>query len=238
MELIDALRTTGAIREFTDELVDDATLARVLDNARFAPSGGNVQGWRLVVVQDPEARRRLRDLYLPGWYDYLAITMAGLRPWSPVTDREAEARAVEGAGDQAAQAAAGRGGFAERLDEAPVLLALFADLAALAAVDRDSLRYTFAGGASIYPFAWSILLAARDEGLGGVITTMAIREEEGVKALLGASDPLALAAVIALGHPVHQPRRLRRAPVASFATVDTVDGPAFGADPATTADGS
>ena len=48
-----------------------------------------------------------------------------------------------------------------------------ADLTALAAVDRDLDRYTFAGGASIYPFAWNLLLAARAEGLGGVITTMA-----------------------------------------------------------------
>jgi nitroreductase len=72
------------------------------------------------------------------------------------------------------------------------------------------------------------LLAARNEGLGGVITTMCIRQENAVKALLGASETLALAAVIALGHPVKQPRRLSRAPVESFATVDRVDGPAFG----------
>jgi hypothetical protein len=50
----------------------------------------------------------------------------------------------------------------------PALLALFADLSMLAAVDRDADRYTFAGGASIYPFAWNVLLAARDEVLGGV----------------------------------------------------------------------
>ena len=79
-----------------------------------------------------------------------------------------------------------------------MLLALFADLSALAAVDRDLDRYSFAGGASIYPFAWNVLLAARAEGLGGVITTMLIREEGAVKELLGAPDPLALAAVIAL----------------------------------------
>ena len=109
-----------------------------------------------------------------------------------------------------------------------MLLALFADLTRLAAVDRDLDRYTFAGGASIYPFAWSVLLAAREEGLGGVVTTMAIRREDEVRALFGAPDHLALAAVIALGHPVRQPRRLSRGPVAGFATVDRLDGPAFG----------
>ena len=59
----------------------------------------------------------------------------------------------------------------------PVLLVVLADLRALAAVDRDGDRYTFAGGASVYPFAWNVLLSARAEGLGGVVTTMAIRHE-------------------------------------------------------------
>jgi nitroreductase len=222
MELNDALRSTGAVRDFTDQSVDDAVLARVLDTARFAPSGGNAQAWRIVVIKDPERRRRLRDSYLAGSRDYLALSVAGLRPWAPTNDRDAEARAL------AAENPAAPAGFAERFDEAPVLLALFADLSLLAAVDRDADRYTFAGGASIYPFAWSILLAAHDEGLGGVITTIAIREEERVKALLSAPDPLALAAVIALGYPVRRPRRLRRQPVASFASVDSIDGPIFG----------
>ena len=97
----------------------------------------------------------------------------------------------------------------------------------LAAVDRDSDRYSFCGGASVYPFAWNLMLAARGEGLGGVMTTMCIRHEDEVKALLGAPEQHALAAVIALGHPVHQPTRLTRGPVEGFATVDSVDGPAF-----------
>jgi nitroreductase len=231
MELIDVLRTTAAIRDFTAEPVPDDVLWRVLDTARFAPSGGNVQGWRVVVVKDLDTRRALRDLYLPGWYDYLALNLAGLRPWSPLNDREAEARALPGADDLASQAASGPGGFAEHLDEVPVLLALFTDLGALAAVDRDHARYSFAGGASVYPFAWNLLLAARQEGLGGVITTMAIRREDEVKALLGAPDGFALAALIALGHPESQPRRLRRSDVDEFTTVDQVGGEPFSPTP-------
>ena len=246
MDLIDTLRSTGAVREFTDQPVDDAAVARILDTARFAPSGANAQAWRVVLVKDPAVRTRLRDLYLPGWADYLTMSAAGLRPWAPVNDPRAEAAALAVASEQAAalavaseqaaasavaseQAAASAvaGGLAAHLDEAPVLLALFADLSALAAVDRDLDRYSFAGGASIYPFAWNVLLAARAEGLGGVITTMLIREEGAVKELLGAPDPLALAAVIALGHPVHQPRRLQRRPVPAFTTVDRVDGTPF-----------
>ncbi len=227
MDLHEALTTTGAVRDFTDEPVRDEVLFRILETARFGPSGGNRQGWRVVVVESPETRRALRDLYLPGWYRYLALAGAGLTPWAPITDRDAERRALEGADAIAARAAAGPGGFAEHLDEAPVLLAVLADLRVLAAVDRDLDRYTFCGGASVYPFVWNLLLAAREEGLGGVMTTMAIHDEAAVKDLLGAPDELALAAVVALGHPVHQPSRLTRAEVADFTTVDRVGGDPF-----------
>ena len=225
MELIDALRTTGAVRAFTDEPVPDEVVHRLLDTARFAPNGGNRQAWKVVVVRDPDRKRAVRDAYLPGWYQYLAMAAAGLTPWAPVTDLEAERSALAGAGEQAAAAATGPGGFAEHLDEVPVLLVLLADLRRLAAVDRDFDRYTLAGGASIYPFAWSILLAARAEGLAGVMTTMATRHEPEVLAALGVPEHFALAAVLAVGRPVHQPTRLRREPVASFATVDAFDGP-------------
>jgi len=225
VELIDALRTTGAVRAFTDEPVPDEVVHRLLDTARFAPNGGNRQAWKVVVVRDPDRKRAVRDAYLPGWYQYLAMAAAGLTPWAPVTDLEAERSALAGAGEQAAAAAAGPGGFAEHLDEVPVLLVLLADLRRLAAVDRGFDRYTLAGGASIYPFAWSILLAARAEGLAGVMTTMATRHEPEVLAALGVPEHFALAAVLAVGRPVHQPTRLRREPVASFATVDAFDGP-------------
>lgn len=222
MDLIEALRTTGAVRQFTDEPVPDEVVARVLDNARFGPSGGNRQAWHVVLVKDPAIRRTLRDLYLPGWFEYLAMGAAGLRPWAPGNDPAAEDAAVASAPAELRTAAAQ--GFAAELDQAPVLLAVFAHLPALAAVDRDYQRYSFAGGASIYPFAWNVLLAARAEGLGGVLTTMLIREEDAVRDLLGAPDGWALATVIVLGHPVVQPRRLRRRVVPEFVTIDRFDG--------------
>jgi len=224
MDLSDTLRTTGAVRAFHPDPVDDATLHRLLDTARFAPSGGNRQGWRVIVVKDPEKRRELRDLYLKGWYEYLAQGAAGLVAWAPVTDREAEAEAITHAPEFARAAAAAPPGFAESLDTAPALLLLLADLSALAAIDRDSPRYTFAGGASIYPFAWSLLLAARTEELAGVMTTVAIREEPGVRALFDVPETSAVAALIVLGRPVATPRRLRRHPVEDFAWIDGYGG--------------
>ena len=94
MDLIETLRSTGAVRDFLPDPIADAVLYRILDTARFAPSGGNRQGWRVIVVKDQEKRRALRDLYLTGWYEYLAMSGAGLVPWAPVTDRVAEAEAA------------------------------------------------------------------------------------------------------------------------------------------------
>jgi nitroreductase len=101
---------------------------------------------------------------------------------------------------------------------------LVADLRFLAALDKDAVRYTLVGGASIYPFAWSILLAARDVGLGGVLTTMVVRREDDVRELFGLEPHHCVAGVIALGRPTFQPTKLRRNAVEQFATLDALDG--------------
>lgn len=223
LDLVDTLRSTGAARRFHPDPVADEVLARLLDTARFAPSGGNRQGWRVIVVKDAATRAMLRDIYLSGWYEYLAIVSSGLVPWAPVTDRVAEAAAIADA-PRLAEAGAAAPGFAEGLDTAPALLLVLADLSALAAVDRDLPRYTLAGGASVYPFVWSLLLAARSEGLGGVMTTMPVRREDDVRALFGIPDTVVVASLVVLGRPVSAPRRLRRAPVGSFCWVDRYAG--------------
>jgi len=227
VDISDALRTTGAVRSFTSDPVGDDVAYRLLDTARFAPSGGNRQAWRVVVVRDPARKAALRDLYLPGWYEYLAQGAAGLVPWAPVTDGEAERRALAEAPAVAAAAAAGPGGFAEHLDQVPLLLLVLADLRKLATVDRGFDRYTLVGGASVYPFVWSLLLAARGEGLAGVMTTMVVRREPEVRTLFAVPGHMVVAALVALGRPVHQPRRLTRQAVEEFATVDRFDGPAL-----------
>jgi nitroreductase len=226
MDLDRALQTTGAVRDFSAHPVPDEVVHHILDTARYAPSGGNRQAWRVILIKDREVRGQLRDLYLRGWYDYLAMSAAGLVPYAPLTDRDAERRARRDAGRLAADAASGPGGFAEHFDSVPVLLLLLADLQRLAATDRDHDRYTLVGGASIYPFAWSILLAAHGVGLGGVLTTMVVPSEDAVRDLLGIPPEWAVAGALALGYPAaRRPTRLRRAPVERFATLDRFDGP-------------
>lgn len=223
MDLRHALRTTGAIREFADRPVSDETIRAVLDDARFAPSGGNRQAWRVIVVRDETTKAELRDIYLDGWHDYVAHLLAGLTPFSPIATPEERVRA-----ESLRESAIERSrpdGFAESFEKVPVQIVVLADLSALAAVDRDLDRYTLAGGGSVYPFAWNILLAAREHGLGGVMTTMVVRDESAVRSLLDIPDNFAVATVIALGYPVKEFTQLRRRPVSDFATFDRFNGP-------------
>jgi len=224
VELRDVLRTTGAIREFTTEPVSDATLYEVLDDARFAPSGGNRQAWRAIVVRG-EQRAQLRDIYLKGWREYLSYVLAGRVPFSPLAS-EAD-RAAADAHLRDADAMFDPEGFAETIDRVPVMLVILADLGSLAATDRDLDRYQLVGGASIYPFVWSILLSARERGLAGVMTTVLTRYEDEAREVLRVPDDFAVAALVALGYPVKRHTRLTRRRVEEFTTHDTFDGAPF-----------
>jgi nitroreductase len=109
-----------------------------------------------------------------------------------------------------------------------VLLVVLADLSVLAALDRDLDHYPIVGGASIYPFVWNVLLAAHERGVGGVMTTMAIKNEPALQSILEVPHTLVVAAVIALGYPEQRrPTKLSRQRVEEFTTVDTLRGETF-----------
>lgn len=217
MDLYEVMRTTAAVREFTDDPLPDDVLHTILDNARFAPSGGNRQGARIVVVREAATRERLVEFTEPGARRYHAQRAAGETPWSgygpsSVTDEQVARTAVPPS-------------VTEPLRRAAVVLVVCVDLRAVAALDKELDRVGIVGGASVYPLVWNILLAARHEGYGGTITTMAVAEEPGVKELLGIPEPFAVAAVLPLGKPVKQLTRLTRAPVGELTHLDRWDGP-------------
>jgi nitroreductase len=91
MNLFEAMRTTFAACEFTDDPVDDAVLHRILDNARFAPSGGNRQSWRIIVVRSPEKRARFVKWVEPTLQRYIAQVLAGEAPFNTVNDSQVDA---------------------------------------------------------------------------------------------------------------------------------------------------
>ena len=216
MDLIEALRTNPAIREFTDEPVGDDELAELLDVARFAPSGGNRQPWHVAVVQDSALRGELAALCRPVWQEYMEIGASGATPF-----------AVAGPAPVPTPLDPVPNPVLDHLVDAPVVLVVAADLGSIAMMDGNLDRATLTGGASVYPFVHSILLAARDRGLGGVLTTFLARAEPAARPLLGLPDTWAIAAMVALGHPAKRPTKLRRNAVADFTTVDRFDGRPF-----------
>ena len=219
MELYDVMRSTSAMREFTDDPLPDEVLERILDNARFAPSGGNRQGVRVIVVRDGRTRSALADLSLPAARRYAAQLANGESPWNPLEPTSVDASTIE-----ATQAPPLMSGS---LREAPAVLVICLDLGVVAATDQDLDRIAVVPGASVYPFVWNVLLAARNEGYGGVLTTMVVAEEPRVKDLLGVPDSYAVAAVLPLGKPARQVTKLRRRPVAEFTTSERFDGTPF-----------
>src|SRR6478609_4573664 len=219
MDLYDVMRSTPAVREFTKEPLPDETLHRILDHARFAPSGGNRQGTRIIVVRDQQTREALAELNKPAVRRYVAQTKAGQSPWNPLeppapTEEEIAATDVPEA-------------FTKPVLTAAAVLVVCVDLGVVAAMDQHLDRIGLISGASVYPLVWNILLAARNEGFGGTITTMAVAEEPAVRELLGVPDRFALAAVVPLGKPVKQLTKLKRREVGEFANRERFDGMPF-----------
>lgn len=217
MDLYDVMRTTGAVRQFTGDPVPDEVLTRILDNARFAPSGGNRQGVRVIVVRDAVTRERLAELSIPAARRYAAQLANDESPWNPLRPCGVDAPTVAATEPPAQMTAP--------LREAAVVLVICLNLGVVAATDQGLDRIGVVSGASVYPFVWNVLLAARNEGFGGVTSTMAISEEPRVRELLGIPDEYAIATIVPLGKPARQVRKLTRRPVAEFVTRERFDGP-------------
>jgi nitroreductase len=219
MDLYEAMRCAPTSRRFRVDPVPREALVRALDNARFAPSGGNRQGWRVVVVEDPGTRKALRDLYLPRWRAYTEETGAARMLADPEAFDRARVRMVQWADD-----------YAEALHEVPVHLVVGVRLGDLAITDAALDRPSIVGGASIYPFVQNLLLALRAEDLGAAMTTLLIPAEAEVKRLLSVPDDVALAAHVGVGYRVDPwPRSLARLPVDEFAYAERYGQPLGGA---------
>jgi nitroreductase len=207
-ELYELMRCAPSTRRFTDEPVDPAALHRALDNARFAPSGGNRQGWRVIVVSDQAARTRMRELYQPPWNEYMVGTggRAALDAGPDSGLSPARLRALRGADE-----------YAQTFDRVPIHLVVCVALAELAVTDAALPRQSVVGGTSIYPFVQNLLLGLRREGLGASFTTLIVPAEAELRELLGIPEELAVAGHIGVGHRADPwPSKLRRRPVQAF----------------------
>ncbi len=233
MDLGYAMRTTPATRQFTDDPLPDRVLWDILDQARFAPNGGNRQGWHVIVVRDAGLKHRIAALWELAQREDHAFYAAGLVPFvaseaywrNPPDGPSIQPIDLEAARQTPVQHMAGA--MPELVANAPVVLLITLDLERATAMDSGLGRLSISAGASVYPFAHNILLSARAAGYGGVLTSVLVRQEPAVKELLRIPENHALACTIPLGKPAREITHLRRRPVEAFATLDYFDGPPF-----------
>lgn len=129
MELYDVMRTTFSARDFTDDPLPDEMLYKILDHARFASSGGNRQGWHVIVVRDQNTRDQLSALTEPAAKRYIAQIQAGESPWNSIDPPSVSAEAI------AQTPAPAR--LTEPVRKAAVVLVVCVDLKLVASMDQD-----------------------------------------------------------------------------------------------------
>ncbi|MEH6559373.1 MAG: nitroreductase family protein [Oceanicoccus sp.] len=222
MDIYDVMRTTFAARNFTSDPVSDETLFKLLDNARFAPSGGNRQGWQVLVIKDKAIRSQLKELVAPTIKQYKAQSAAGETPFNSINASAVTQDTID--------ATSANFPLVDMLEDVPALLVVCVDLSLVSSMDKDLPRIGVISGASIYPFVWNILLAARNEGLGGVLTTFIANQEVAARKILGIPGHFAIASMVGIGKPVKQLTKLRRKPVGDFTRIDGWNGDIFSAD--------
>ncbi|MEM9176727.1 MAG: nitroreductase family protein [Myxococcota bacterium] len=214
--LYEAMSTLRAVRRLRPDPVADDVLRRVVEAASWAPTGGNVQPFRILVVRDRGKMERLATLYGDRWRPYVKERLAAMEGAPP--EGLAKTRKMFEAGDY----------LCDHFHEVPALLVFCFDPKNMAITDAKLDRVSVVGGGSVYTAVQNALLACRAEGLGCVLTTLLCMDEVEIKTLLGIPDRWGTAAAVPIGYPVrggHGPIS-RRAPE-KLAFGDTWGAPLF-----------
>ena len=186
--LFEAIHSQRAIRYFKPDPVPDDMIRRLIEAGTKAPSGGNRQGWKFLVVSDQALKDKIGEYYELGWEH----VYGSLNP----APSELPAR-VRRSADH----------LARTMARVPVLI--------VACIEHDGGPSTMGRGGSIFPSVQNILLAARAMGLGSCLTSLHKRYEDEIKALLGIPENVETAAILPVGFPSDDSRYgpTRRAPV-------------------------
>ena len=180
MDLSEALYTTRAMRRVKSDPIPTDVVEKMFDAAIRSPSGGNMQNWRFISVTEPTMMTELGELYREAWDELNRTLYAGVR------------ERVESSGDdQTTRILRSSQWLADNFAAVPLVVFAY---------HRND-----PSGASIYPAVWSLMLAARGEGVGTTLTTvLGIFKANEVAALLGV--PLdrgwTQAAAVTCGYPL------------------------------------
>ena len=183
MDLREALYTTRAMRRVKADPVPDDVQQRIIDAAVHAPSGGNTQEWRFLLVDDHDVIGRIAPLYRES-VDFL---------WEHIYHERLASAEAEPDLPDSKQFLAIRGSVewaADNFDQYPLLFFAFS--------------HGIGGGGSIYPAVWSAMLAARAEGVGSSLTSILVVKAAEVLEILGvpADDGWEMACCVPMGYPL------------------------------------
>ncbi len=202
MGIYESMRTLRAVRRLRPDPIPDDVLRRVLMAATWAPTGGNVQPWRIVAVKERGLNNRLGVLYAERWSEFAKRYRA--MPADTAAETRARAERTVRAGDY----------LAAHFGDTPVIAVFCFNPNQMAITDAGQKRVSVVGGASVYTAVENLLLACRAEGLGCVLTTLLCEREVEVRQILAIPDPWYTAAAVPIGYPLgrgHGP--LMRRPV-------------------------
>lgn len=186
MPIGEAMFSQRSIRRFRPEPIPMADIELVLEAATKAPSGGNRQPGRFLVLNDPEVIRQFGVLYREAWW---AKRRDERRPWTSREQIPAEDRGSVSAAR-----------LADEIKDAPcIVLALS----------------TGKGQASsVIPSIQNLMLAARALGIGSVPTTLHAQVLDRVYALLGIPAEMDFHLCIPMGYPQGRFGSTQRLPTA------------------------
>ena len=199
-DLFDIIHTTRAMRRLKPDPVPDDLIRQILDSAICAPSGGNTQKWRFLVVKDRKIKEQVQVWYKKAFEEVIGPRYLTSTPPPGVT-REAYTRQ-----HSAVQY------LTDHFHEAPVWI--------VACVDEGPAASTRWSGASIYPAVQNMLLTARALGLGATLTTRHLLFEKETEAALGLPPGVHSYAILPIGYPMGKFGPVGRAPLSDVVYED------------------
>jgi nitroreductase len=190
--VFEIIQTTRSMRRLKPDAVPDALIRKVLEAAVCAPSGGNMQRWRFLVITDSKVKEEVAVYYRRAWEEHVA---PGYRSGPPAPDSSAEqfGRMLD-----AAQY------LSDHLHEAPVWI-----IPCLTGISVWGSN-PYWSGSSIYPAVQNMLLAARAIGLGATLTTLILRYADEIKTVLGLPPDVQPYALLPIGWPMGRFGPVRR----------------------------
>jgi nitroreductase len=197
-DLFEIIRTTRSMRRLKPDAVPDELIRKILEAGVCAPSGGNMQRWRFLVIRDRKIKETVGVLYKRAWDEQVAPRYRSGEP-APGSSREQFERMLAAAAY-----------LANHIHEAPIWIVPC----------LEGATPTRTSGSSIYPAVQNMLLAARALGLGATLTTLYLQFEKESEAALGLPPNVHSYALLPIGYPMGRFGPVRRVPLADVVYED------------------